>query len=522
MIGILFMLIGAVIPSGWPMLRCNQQRTGYTPGESCFDNMKKKWDFLAQNSESDIFYTSPTAADFTLNTQKDILITPESSGFPMAEVHRGTDGGTIWESSLQIGGPSFATSALMDINGDNRPEIFLHSYYDSKFMCLNGTNGSQVWVNNNVIEGMYSAPLVIESPPTVIVGDDNGVVWSLDATNGTTVNWSHNIGTYIQPPSYGDVDGDGTEEIVIVAGVTLYVYELDGTEIWNANMGDSATTPMLIDLDADPTLEIVVYCYRTGYVKAFNYGNTTPFINTSIGAFTADLSGCEEYVDVWPPSPAGGDINGDGIPDILIHNGGTLFCIRGSDGGIEWQNTQTHLFGSPVIANLDKNDYLEIVVTGCPGTDNHRSKIELYDHTGTEKWEWISPLSGGFPDPILNEACLADIDNDGRLEIFTIDYSCFMVCLDCEPSGVMETEKAPAPIRLVNSIFKDKVKLVVPQLCWLEYKIYDVMGRVVEEGRFSQIENTISINIRKTGGGVYFLKIKTPTISKTFKLVKLF
>ncbi len=47
-------------------------------------------------------------------------------------------------------------------------------------------------------------------------------------------------------------------------------------------------------------------------------------------------------------------------------------------------------YGSPVIADMDKDGYWEIVVTGIPEqwSGNRRTLVCMYEHTGALKWRW--------------------------------------------------------------------------------------------------------------------------------------
>ena len=104
--------MGAIIPQGWPMLRCNQQRTGYTPGVSCFTDtvsVYAKWAFLVK-SEKNLFFSSPVSADFNSDDKKDIVLGSWGGGsftFPTAELYRGDDHFNIWSSDVISHGPLF-------------------------------------------------------------------------------------------------------------------------------------------------------------------------------------------------------------------------------------------------------------------------------------------------------------------------------------------------------------------------------------------------------------------------------
>lgn len=522
---LLSIVISATIPSGWPMLRCNQERTGYTPGYAAMvDTAYKKWGFVVEDSENDIIYSSPVAADFTGDGKKDLCIGASySGGYPIANLYRGYDRYNLWDAGFTGYGPKFNTPALMEVTGDGVPEVFLHDNTSGDFRCLFGTNGTGKWVNTQVGAGYFSSPLVIEgSPGAVIVGDDVGLLWSINAETGAT-NYAYGLGGAIQPPSYGDVTGDGTKEVVVTSGTSLCTFSTAGTFalLWSMNMGDNATTPALANMDGDAALEIIVYNYGTGKVRGFNYGSATPFLDVSVGAFTADFTPGGTVCDYWPPSPAIGEVTDDAVLDIFIHNGKTLYCINGATKTVQWSKTTNHLFGSPVLADLDNDGELEIVVTGQPPDPAYRIKIEFFEHTGAVKFQyWELITAGGYPDPVTNEACLVDVDGDGRLEVAAVDFSCYFVCLDLEPEGAEESQGEQDQIRLLNSLFTDVIKLSLPKTEWVEYRMHDIAGRTVYEGKKTLVQKGVLSLAPKVATGVYFFTLKIPKEQRTFKVVK--
>ena len=293
--------------------------------------------------------------------------------------------------------------------------------------------------------------------------------------------------------------------------------------------GDSATTPALANLDGDSELEIVIYDYTIGKLKAYNCGNATPFIDVSIGPWTPEYTPNPPIsAESWPCSPGLADITEDGVTDIVIHNGKKLYCINGLTHAIEWTYSGDRFFGSPVMSDLDSDNHLEIVVTGKPDSAEARLKIEMVEHTGTLKFKWWATLdSTGTPDPSLNEACLSDVDADGDLEIIGVDYSCWLVCLDCEHVGIYEDEDLDTQhnIRIMNTVIRDKVELILPcneayQPSGIEYSVYNLSGSIVQKDKVYGSGGKITIDVATLKTGIYFLKLKSLD-NHTFKLVKI-
>ncbi|MBI4722525.1 MAG: PQQ-binding-like beta-propeller repeat protein [Candidatus Stahlbacteria bacterium] len=521
-------LIGAAtIPDGWHTFRANQQRTGYIDGIGCFgDSVYEKWSLLIQNSEDNIILTSPVSADFAGDNHKDVLIGSYGTGFPTADLYNGDDGSVMWASDYSGEGPRFTTPCLMDIVGDNKPEVFLQEIESSyRFRALNGANGTGAWANNSIDSSSYCAPLALDemygTGGRIIVGDNRGKLWCLNATTGDSI-WTYTVGNPIHATSFGNVDNDSNPEIVVVAGTMLYVFGLNGgAPKWSRNMGTAATTPALANLDGDAELEITVYNYTAGRIRSYNCGTSTPFIDVSVGVWTEDFTSGTPTTITWPPSPGLADITNDGTIDIVIHNGVNLICINGATHLVEWSTPARHLFGSPVIANLDKNDdELEIVVTGQPSNPDYRCKIQLFEHTGASKWSWGDTVTGaGYPDPSLNEACLTDVDADGYLEIVAVDYSCFLVCLDCEPVGVEENTPTTNNYQLSISRDNKQIRYYLPSGSAISLCVYDIAGREVKEiynGYLDKGMHSATVSDLRTG--IYFIRLTADGKSVSTKL----
>ncbi|MBC8071072.1 MAG: VCBS repeat-containing protein [Deltaproteobacteria bacterium] len=113
-------------------------------------------------------------------------------------------------------------------------------------------------------------------------------------------------------------------------------------------------------------------------------------------------------------TPALGDIDGDGLPEIVaIWNSGGVFRVKAfeHDGTVKWANTTdgaaadqfTRESGAIALHDLDGDGDVEIVF-------NH----EVYDAAGTLLWEYPNPAPGE-----LECSTAADLDGDGTLEVIT-------------------------------------------------------------------------------------------------------
>ncbi|WP_277543383.1 FG-GAP-like repeat-containing protein [Haloarcula laminariae] len=105
----------------------------------------------------------------------------------------------------------------------------------------------------------------------------DGSLYSLAAGDGTT-EWTTTLTTadvqMMPPPSVGDVDGDGTVELVAPTndGIVSVVDPRSGEIVWTYEREDAIYThPTLADIDGDGDVEAFVM-YGRGLLVAFDFG----------------------------------------------------------------------------------------------------------------------------------------------------------------------------------------------------------------------------------------------------------
>ena len=233
----------------------------------------------------------------------------------------------------------------------------------------------------------------------LLSGDGTELHWSADGVEweGNTYRVSSRGGVAI-----GDLDGDGTPEIVTVSAYGFpLVFSNDGTIRWVNTDYDvgRGSYPAIADMDGDGRAEIVIgrtiYSWDGEVIGRGEYGTGFSVQESQYSqegtrglsfAADVDLDGVMEVV-------AG---------DALYRMDGSLLALTGGPDGF------------PAVGNFDDEPMAEIVVT-----DGNSQMVILYDFDGSEfseLWRFPVPGAGGG---IFNGGppTVADFDGDGLPEV---------------------------------------------------------------------------------------------------------
>ncbi|MEO0149231.1 MAG: FG-GAP-like repeat-containing protein [candidate division WOR-3 bacterium] len=336
----------------------------------------------------------------------------------------------------------------------------------------------------------------------------NTTIYALRGTDGSVI-WTYPAGSTYGNIAIGDINNDGQHELITVAGGNLLVLRAtNGTLLWSYSVGGQGN-PVLADLDNDGFLEIVV-ATASGNVYAFRYSGT-PYWNRNYG--------CGSY---WGNlnSPTAGDINGDGMIEILFgcipsSTSGRVYALRGTDGSIIWSYTGTvsgYQALSRKIGDIDNDGQVEVIVSGARyGSSPHL--VILRGTDGRVKWTYVLDYFEGLS--------IADVDNDGCMELVSnCDFasSTFYIfdspvpVSDCgvlgydDPISVDEGKSKG----LYLSVMGSRGGVIVETGKSAEVEIYNTSGRKVK------VVRVIGKTFVDLKAGVYVLKVKDRPIYKAF------
>ncbi|MGI8793488.1 MAG: FG-GAP repeat domain-containing protein, partial [Acidimicrobiales bacterium] len=255
-------------------------------------------------------------------------------------------------------------------------------------------------------------------------------------------------GVVLSSPVLADIDADGQNELMFGArNGHLYAYNGDGSPAFapakvvvGADPNGSPTavesSPAVGDVTGDGIPEIVVgagslnVTGQHGGVVILNANGTRRCAKQTEDKFNQwGGGGPDGFSEAVINSPAIGDVNGDGVNDIVFGSfDHKIYVINGSCGEIaRFDNTDT-VWSAPALADADRDGKADIFIggdatkslQGLPhGGGYYRSLT--YNGTGTLGQRWVRPEAETFQ----GGSSVGDINGDGRLEVVTgsgVDY----------------------------------------------------------------------------------------------------
>lgn len=387
--------------------------------------------------------SSPSIADIDNDGDMEILIgvgsVVEDSAKPGGMMAFDHTGKKLWKYSTlnwdnnpagatkEVGGDGvWGTPALCDLDGDKDIEIVFASW-DQHIYVLDHT-GKSLWNNLPVgfpTDGYHNADSVWSSAACADFNDDGyqEIVIGADISPGGTLpdGWVSKCGGFIyvfdhmghvlvrrdlpeaifSSPAIGDLDNNGTLEIVIGSGRFWWenwnkppgrcpsqapkeVYAFSSAELFSGKAYDDNSklpylpgwpqqtnypgfsSPALADLDGDNDLEIVI-------------GTGDPFLNT------------------------GDNLNGAGQVYAFQHNGSVMPGWPVTPVNFGGDNSMVS--STPVIADIDNDGTNEILFTMA-------WDVHVYNPSGVREHRLGTTFTvGGSP-------AVGDTDNDGKIEVW--------------------------------------------------------------------------------------------------------
>lgn len=264
-----------------------------------------------------------------------------------------------------------------------------------------------------------------DSDQEIFVGTNAGKVYGYNPDGSGLSGWPVNvIGRVTSAPAVGDITGDGVPEVVITAGGLanggdstggIWAFSAGGQQLWRkvtqvtqstGKPGGIFAAPVLVDLDGDGVLDVLTASYdQNVYALKGNGSNVFPSPEAQFGQ---PRNGALIWLGdgTWA-TPAVGDVDGDGVVDIVVTSATNIDARFGTiyPG---WNNQATVDACSKT--KQDANQPLDRSKKRACGL------VAVFSNTGQLKPGWPKFIPGHTYD---SSPALANLDGDPQLEIVT-------------------------------------------------------------------------------------------------------
>jgi len=263
-----------------------------------------------------------------------------------------------------------SSPVLADLDGDGDSEILVAAQGSKVLVALQG-DGAEMWSRLYEVSGPFSAADLDRDGDVEIAlcgfaaATSNVYTYILDHQGQMLTRWrgGSEMGTAI-----ADLDADGVPEVLFCTDDSIKAVHPDGTTLWTAQVpGDFGTSGTLVagDLDGDGLAEVFV----AALIDDDSFEYTGLFGFDSAGRLVAE-AGFPKTILGYPVrcEPLIGDVDGDGVNDLLLGAGGAALMAWNADGslvpGFPRLGVCASNYVTPALADLDQDGRAEVLLGG--------------------------------------------------------------------------------------------------------------------------------------------------------------
>jgi hypothetical protein len=313
-------------------------------------------------------------ADFNLDGKFDLAAATGiniGGGNQAIAVQLGNGDGTFQSERDFSGGPSPLPLAVADFNRDGKLDLVAGNHYGFVILLGDGTgNFSSLGTSGtgNPVDMLAISDFNHDGKPDVVVA--NGSTFNIFLGNGdgtfqsVPFPYSFNVPVGV---AVGDFNSDGVVDLAIATVTTPGPYASVNILLGNGDgsfrppvsypAGTSAQAIAVADLDRDGHLDLVVGSGPSGVEVLRGNGDGTFQPPLNFGGSFFDGSNALNAMAV-------GDLNGDGLPDVVLASSSVSVTVLLNQGTSRLRGTKTTLTSSPNPAVVGQSVTLTATVAG--------------------------------------------------------------------------------------------------------------------------------------------------------------
>lgn len=344
--------------------------------------------------------------------------------------------------SIDVSGLAYNIQQLaaLDQNADGRMDLLLGGEGLS-VLVLNQGNGvfeaQEHFVVENLEENYYRPILPID-----LQGEGPVDVLEIDGLS-LIVHWSDGSGGYVTSGPYptpydvrsaqtADIDGDGHLDLVLNTAGHVVIYrglpDHQLAEPVALNPADYERV-VLLDINSDGRTEVLASNH--GYFSVYHFQESGNFrIGESYRAQVSNSSSVGAGVAI-----ASGDVNGDGLPDVVIANGFSLTYVSGTPDGrfaAEPVFSNGQSMDAPLMEDLNGDGLVDLVAVG--------TTLDVF--FGPHGDAFTLGASYALPTWVA-ETQLIDVNNDDQLDVLHFGPQNIGIRLNLGTGALGELEEVP-------------------------------------------------------------------------------